>query len=83
MSFDAQRMATFAATSIDDLEAKFADYPGAELGEILIVVEVKNIPDPDGDGDTEAKGTAVRYSCTDTRFWVARGLLESAIDAVG
>jgi len=82
MSFDSGKMATFAAKSIDDLEEVFGDHPGAELGEIVIVVEIKNIPDPDSTGDTEQMGTAVRYSCTDDRFWVAKGLLVSAVDSI-
>ena len=77
MSLDAARMARFAAESIDQLEELMKDDPGAELGEILIVAEIKNIT---MDSDT---GTAVRFACTDDRFWVQRGLLESALDTIG
>ena len=77
MSLDASKMAKFAASAIDDITS-LEDYEHAELGDIVIIAEIKNIPI---DGDISNLGTAVRYSCTDDRWWVARGLLEAALDS--
>lgn len=66
------RVGGFVAESMEHLESEF---PDAEVADVILVVSLREVDD-DGDGIT-----TVRYACTDDRQYVARGLLEEAVDA--
>jgi hypothetical protein len=61
---------------MDLLAEDAADEEAAEmeLGEVMILAEVKG---RDEEGDD---WTAIRFRCSDPRFWVQRGMLSAALD---
>lgn len=77
-------IAKFVAKAIDEIEESFADQPNCVLGEVMLIVEVKDIDMTVVDDDVPEgeMGTAIKYSCTDERFWVHQGLLNAALDTV-
>jgi hypothetical protein len=69
---DATRLGQVTADLMDHLNE---DPPGesAELGEVLVLAEVK-VTDPEGDW------TYIAWRCSDERAWVQLGLMHAALD---
>lgn len=67
---NSQKLGSFVARTMEELEH---DYPDAELGDILIVCELKR---------HKENITTTRYVCTDGREHIHIGMLRMALKAI-
>lgn len=70
---DASKLGIVAAALMDDLVSDAEHLGAQELGEVLLMAEVRG--EDDGGGYTY-----IRFRCSDVREWVQRGLLHACLD---
>ena len=73
MSIDPTRLGQVTAELMEKLSEDW-DEESAELGEVMVLAEVK-VTDEDGDD-----WTYIAWRCSDPRNWVQRGLLHASLE---
>jgi hypothetical protein len=72
VAIDATKLGQVSAALMEYLDDNVED--GAELGEVLILAEVRGV-------DDDGSFTYIQWRCSDERDWVQRGMLHAALDS--